>query len=156
MRKNKFLVIAGVLMLSFSCTKTLDQAPKGALSTETLTNKDGAEALVISAYALLDQVFSDSWSPIAAIFNPASNWSYSDVRCGDAYTGGGGTGDIGELNSLELGIVEPTNSLINNKWRVLFYGVSRCNKALQLFPCVPIRPKRMRSSGYSLHLLRVL
>jgi len=130
MRNNKILIIAGIVMLSFSCTKILDQAPKGALSTETLMNKDGAEALVISAYALLDQVFSDSWSPIAAIFNPASNWSYSDVRCGDAYKGGGGTGDIGELNSLELGIVDATNSLINNKWRVLFYGVSRCNKAL--------------------------
>lgn len=148
MRKNKILIIAGVLMLSFSCTKILDQAPKGALSTETLTNKDGAEALVISAYALLDQVFSDSWSPIAAIFNPASNWSYSDVRCGDAYKGGGGTGDIGELNSLELGIVEPTNSLINNKWRVLFYGISRCNKALTVL-------NALGDEGYDLRTQRI-
>ena len=146
--RNKILIIAGVLMLSFSCTKILDQAPKGALSTETLTNKDGAEALVISAYALLDQVFSDSWSPIAAIFNPASNWSYSDVRCGDAYKGGGGTGDIGELNSLELGIVEPTNSLINNKWRVLFYGVSRCNKALTVL-------NALGDDGYDLRTQRI-
>ncbi|MFC0773010.1 RagB/SusD family nutrient uptake outer membrane protein [Terrimonas alba] len=146
--RNKILIIAGVLLLSFSCTKILDQAPKGALSTETLTNKDGAEALVVSAYALLDQVFSDSWSPIAAIFNPASNWSYSDVRCGDAYKGGGGTGDIGELNSLELGIVEPTNSLINNKWRVLFYGVSRCNKALTVL-------NALGDDGYDLRMQRI-
>ena len=146
--RNKILIIAGVLLLSFSCTKILDQAPKGALSTETLTNKDGAEALVVSAYALLDQVFSDSWSPIAAIFNPASNWSYSDVRCGDAYKGGGGTGDIGELNSLELGIVEPTNSLINNKWRVLFYGVSRCNKALTVL-------NALGDDGYDLRTQRI-
>ncbi|WP_276500816.1 RagB/SusD family nutrient uptake outer membrane protein [Terrimonas pollutisoli] len=146
--RNKILIIAGALMLSFSCTKILDQAPKGALSTETLTNKDGAEALVVSAYALLDQVFSDSWSPIAAIFNPASNWSYSDVRCGDAYKGGGGTGDIGELNSLELGIVEPTNSLINNKWRVLFYGVSRCNKALTVL-------NALSDDGYDLRTQRI-
>lgn len=38
--------------------KVLDQVPKGALSSETLSNKDGAEALVISAYALLDQVLA--------------------------------------------------------------------------------------------------
>lgn len=148
MKKNIWFIVPAALLLALSCKKVLEQNPKGTLSMETLTNKEGAEALVVAAYALLDQVLSDSWSPIAAIFNPASNWSYSDVRSGDAYKGGGGTGDISELNSLELGIVEPTNSLINNKWRVLFYGVSRCNKALKVL-------NELSDEGYPLRARRI-
>ncbi|MBC7888981.1 MAG: RagB/SusD family nutrient uptake outer membrane protein [Ferruginibacter sp.] len=148
MKKYKVFMLTGLLFVGFSCTKDLEQAPKGALSTETLGNKDGAEALVVSAYALLDQVFSDSWSPVAAILNPASNWSYSDVRSDDAYKGGGGTGDIGELNSIELGIVEANNPLVNNKWRILFYGVSRCNKALKILNTLP-------DAGYDLRTRRI-
>jgi hypothetical protein len=120
-----------------SCTHVLEQAPKGALSLEILKNKDGAEALVVACYSLLNNVFSDSWSPIAAIFNPASDWESGDLRSDDCYKGGGGTGDVGELNSIELGIVEPSNSFFENKWRVLFYGVSRCNKALRILNEIP-------------------
>ena len=133
MKKHKIVIVTGMLLMaSLSCTKILDQAPKGALSTETLNNKEGAEALTIACYSLLNNVFSDSWSPIAAIFNPASDWESGDLRSDDVYKGGGGTGDVGELNTIELGIIEPTNSFFQNKWRVLYYGISRCNKALKI------------------------
>lgn len=132
MKKIKILLIITFVIQGLCCTRVLDQAPKGALSLETLKNKDGAEALVIACYSLLNNVFSDSWSPIAAIFNPASDWESGDLRSDDCYKGGGGTGDVGELNSIELGIIEPSNSFFENKWRVLFYGVSRCNKALRI------------------------
>lgn len=68
MKNIKFL-IAGFLLLSASCTKVLDQAPKGALSSETLKNPKGAEGLVVAAYALLDNVYqSNDFAPISAIF----------------------------------------------------------------------------------------
>src|SRR5688572_18521621 len=130
---NISILLLVMSIIIFSCSKVLEQSPKGQLETEGLVNKDGAEALVVAAYAILDQVRSDVDGPIGgALNNPVSNWSYADVRSDDAYKGGGGTGDISDLNSLELGIVEPTNGLINNKWRALFYGVSRCNKALKV------------------------
>ena len=111
MKKHKIVIVTGMLLMaSLSCTKILDQAPKGALSTETLNNKEGAEALTIACYSLLNNVFSDSWSPIAAIFNPASDWESGDLRSDDVYKGGGGTGDVGELKTIELAIIEPTNS----------------------------------------------
>ena len=61
MKKHKIAIVAAMLLTaSLSCTKILDQAPKGALSTETLNNKEGAEALTIACYSLLNNVFSDS------------------------------------------------------------------------------------------------
>jgi hypothetical protein len=132
MKHLKIIIQLSIIaLISFSCSKVLDQLPKGVLNSGNLVNKDGAEALVIAAYAQLDQVRSDAGGAVGGgLTNPVSNWITGDVRSDDAYKGGGGTGDLSELNSLELGIVEPTNGLINNKWRALFYGVSRCNKAL--------------------------
>ena len=112
----------------------LEQFPKGSLNAADLNSKTAAEALVVASYGLLDGVYN---GPIETIFNPASNWSYGDVRSGDAYKGGGGTGDIGELNSLELGIIAPDNFLVERKWRALYDGVSRCNKALRSLAGVP-------------------
>ncbi|MBD2722767.1 RagB/SusD family nutrient uptake outer membrane protein [Hymenobacter armeniacus] len=129
-----------VMCLLLACAATackediLEQYPKGSLSSGDLSNKTAAEALVVASYALLDGVYN---GPIETIFNPASNWSYSDVRSDDAYKGGGGTGDLGELNSLELGIIAPDNSLIERKWRALYFAVARCNKALKSLNSVP-------------------
>lgn len=125
---NLFFVL---LIAGISCTKVLEQSPKGALDAGSLVTKDGAEALVVAAYAMLDQLRSDDGIG-PSITNPISNWTTGDVRSDDAYKGGGGTGDISELNSLELGIVQATNGIINGKWRAGFYGVSRCNKALKV------------------------
>lgn len=131
--KKIIYLITTILFLASSCSEDiLDIEPKAVLSSETLDNPEAAEGLVIASYALLDNVFNDGlFPPISAIFYPASNWSYSDVRSDDAYKGGGGTGDIGELNSIELGNIFTTNSLIFRKWQVLYFAVSRCNKALQ-------------------------
>ena len=149
MKLYKILFLAGISLVTFSCTKTLEQSPKGALTFENLTTKSGAEALVVAAYADLDHVRSDAGGPInGSLTNGVSNWTTSDVRSDDAYKGGGGTGDISELNSLELGIIQPTNGIINNKWRALFYGVSRCNKALKAL-------NELSDDGYPLRTQRI-
>ena len=149
MKLHKILFLAGILLVAFSCTKTLEQSPKGTLTFENLATKEGAEALVVAAYGSLDHVRSDGGGPIGgSLTNGVSNWTTSDVRSDDTYKGGGGTGDISELNSLELGIVQPTNGIINNKWRALFYGVSRCNKALKVL-------NQLTDDGYPLRTRRI-
>jgi starch-binding outer membrane protein, SusD/RagB family len=149
MKQHKYILLLLAVAFSYSCKKTLEQAPKGTLSIENLNNIAGAEAMVVSAYALMDHTRSDAGGPGGGgTNNPVSNWSYGDVRSDDAYKGGGGTGDISDLNSLELGVVQPTNGLINNKWRVLFYGVSRCNKALQIL-------NQLTDNGYPLRTRRI-
>ena len=149
MKLHKLLVLAAISLLAFSCTKTLEQSPKGTLTFENLITKDGAEALVVAAYSHLDHVRSDAGGPIGgSLTNGVSNWTTSDVRSDDAYKGGGGTGDISELNSIELGIIQPTNGIINNKWRALFYGVSRCNKALKVL-------NQLTDDGFTLRTRRI-
>ena len=96
MKNLKYIIAAGMALMLGSCTKDLDQAPKGALREEALNTPKAAEGLVVAAYAMMDNVYqSNDFAPISAIFNPASNWSYSDVRSGDAYKGGGGTARAG-------------------------------------------------------------
>ena len=148
MKTYKLLILFAIMVIAFSCTKVLDQAPKGALSIENLNDRNGAEALVVAAYAILDQVRSEGSPAGGALTNPVSNWTTGDVRSDDAYKGGGGTGDISDLNSLELGIVDPTNGIINNKWRALYYGVSRCNKALKVL-------NQLSDNGYPLRTRRI-
>ncbi len=126
----KKLILLLITVFCFaSCEDILDQTPKAAISSENFDDPVVVEGLVVAAYASLKNIIDDDF--IATIFNPPSNWSYCDVRSDDAYKGGGGTGDLSELNAMELGVVLPTNSLIARKWRALYIGVSRCNKALQ-------------------------
>ena len=59
-------------------------------------------------------------------------WPYGNVRAGDAYKGGGGTGDMGAFNNVEQFVyVQPSLGEIDGMWFRLYVGVSRANQALQ-------------------------
>ena len=127
-------------LIIFSCTHVLDQAPKGALDQLNLQNPQGGEALVVSCYSILNNLNPQpAWGGVFGenLYNPASNWESGDLRSGDCYKGGGGTGDVGALNSVELGIIDPTNEAFEDIWRAYFYAVARCNKTLQIIAKIP-------------------
>lgn len=142
MKKYVILSVTTVVAIAimYSCTKVLNQNPKGALSSVALQNANGAEAVVISCYSILNNLNPQpAWGGVFGenLFNPASNWESGDLRSGDVYKGGGGTGDVAPLNSVELGIIDPTNEAFEDIWRAYFYGVSRCNKTIQLLNTIP-------------------
>ena len=153
MKKYNFLllIIIVIIGITFSCTKVLDQQPKGALSSEALQNADGAEAVVIACYSILNNLNPQpAWGGVFGenLYNPASNWESGDLRAGDVYKGGGGTGDVAPLNSVELGLIDPTNEAVEDIWRAYFYAVSRCNKTIQLLNTIsddvfPLREQRI-------------
>ncbi len=62
-----------------------------------------------------------------------SNWAYGSVRSDDAYKGGGGTGDVGEVDALEhYNLVQPTmGAFVTRTWQNLFKSISRANVALR-------------------------
>jgi starch-binding outer membrane protein, SusD/RagB family len=130
--KKIHIILSTALLIGFTtaCNEDdfLDKQPKGSLSGGQLLDPAGAESLVTAAYAGLAQNFGEVGP---AFTYPASNWSFSDMRSDDAYKGGGGTGDISDYHSLEIGNVTADNSTINNKWRGLFYGIARTNSALR-------------------------
>jgi tetratricopeptide (TPR) repeat protein len=125
--KNKISVtfLLLVIGLQYSCTdEFLEMTPKSIISENQLVTTDNAEGLVISAYSELG---NDHYTA------PNSLWPYADITSGDAYKGGGGTGDISEFNAMELFDFNTTNNgLIDQKWYRLYVGIGRVNTALKV------------------------
>ena len=117
-------ITSGLLFCS-SCKKALDYTPTGVLSSSDLTSATAVEGLVTAAYAAIGN--GDIIGPIY------SNWAYGSVRSDDAYKGGGGTGDVGEVDALEhYNLVSPTmDAFVSRTWKNLFKSISRANVALR-------------------------
>jgi hypothetical protein len=117
-------ITAGLIVFS-SCKKVLDYSPTGVLSSSDLTSTTAAEGLVTAAYAAIGN--GDMIGPIY------SNWAYGSVRSDDAYKGGGGTGDVGEVDALEhYNLVTPTmGAFVTRTWQNLFKSIARANVALR-------------------------
>ena len=77
------LTCCSLSILLFSCDSFLDENPKGVLSNEQLNTPENVEKMVIAAYSSLG---NDHYT------EPNSPWPYGDLRSGDAYKGGAGTG----------------------------------------------------------------
>ncbi len=125
--KNKFVITfitIGLLFFS-SCSKVLDYTPTGVLSSSDLTSPTAVEGLVTAAYSAIGN--GDMIGPIY------SNWVYGSVRSDDAYKGGGGTGDVGEIDAMEhYNLVTPTmDAFVSRTWKNLFKSISRANVALR-------------------------
>lgn len=62
-----------------------------------------------------------------------SNWAYGSVRSDDAYKGGGGTGDVGEIDAMEhYNLVTPSmDAFVSRTWKNLFKSIGRANVALR-------------------------
>lgn len=126
MKKKLFSIIfiSGLLAFS-SCEDALDYTPTGVLSSSDLTSPTAIDGLVTAAYAAIGN--GDMIGPIY------SNWVYGSVRSDDAYKGGGGTGDVGEIDALEhYNLTTPTiGAFVTRTWQNLFKSISRANVALR-------------------------
>lgn len=125
MKKIKYIT-ALVLLLAFAaCKKSLDKLPQGVVFNETLETPTNVDAMVIAAYSALG---NDHWSvPYTTM------WAYGSVRGGDAYKGGGGTGDQSDVNAYELFSLNRVDiGESDGTWYRLYIGVARCNTALTL------------------------
>ncbi len=125
--KNKifsYLFVTGVLFLG-SCSKALDYTPTGVLSSADLTSPTAIDGLVTAAYAAIGN--GDM------IGNIYSMWAFGSVRSDDAYKGGGGTGDVGDIDAFEhYNLTSPTQDwFVSRTWQNLFKSISRCNVALR-------------------------
>lgn len=119
-----------IQLLSCVNDSDLDVKENYVLSAENID----PEQLVIAAYSALDYryntgEFRDLWP-----FDHApSNWATSDIRCGDAYKGGGGTGDNpgGGMHQLETHDLFPSSENAYNVWRAIYFGIKRVDSALR-------------------------
>jgi hypothetical protein len=125
--KNKLLVTfitSGLLILS-SCSKVLDYTPTGVLASSDLKSPVAIEGLVNAAYASIGN--GDMIGPIY------SKWAYGSVRSDDSYKGGGGTGDVGDIDAMEhYNLVTPSmGAFVSRSWTNLYKSISRANVALR-------------------------
>src|SRR5437868_7275845 len=127
MKTVRSLIAAALLCASIplaGCDNFLKHDPTGAIGSADLNTPANLEGMVTAAYATLGD---DHW-----ITPYTSMWPYGDLRSGDAYKGGGGTGDVNEYNSLEQFVfVQPTYGPLDNLWYRLYVGVGRANDALR-------------------------
>ncbi len=117
-------ITSGLLVFS-SCKKALDYTPPGALSSSDLTSPTAVEGLCTAAYAAIGN--GDMIGPIY------SNWAFGSVHSDDAYKGGGGTGDVGDVDALEhYNLVTPNMGwFVTRTWQNLYKSIGRANVALR-------------------------
>lgn len=110
------------LLFVTSCEKSfLDITPLGTVTEASLQTPTNADALVISAYALLSE------SSFAGNYD---DFIFGAIRSDDSYKGGAGPGDVSNWHPLEMyNTITPDNAYLN-VWSVAYGKISRCNKAL--------------------------
>ncbi len=151
-------ITSGILTF-YSCKKVLDFTPKGTLAASDLTSPTAVEGLVTAAYAAIGN--GDMIGPIY------SNWAFGSVRSDDAYKGGGGTGDVGEIDAMEhYNLVTPNiGAFVTRTWQNLYKSIGRANVALRAvnaldeaaFPQKKVRQAELRFlRGHSYFLLKRL
>ena len=160
--KIKILVVITALFF-VGCKKYLDEQPQGYLSASGLTSSTAVDGLATAAYA---GIANDWWdAPIT------SNWEWGSVRSDDAYKGGGGLTDQGQLNVYEqFYLLNSSNSGSGDfgfpgVWIRAYAAISRCNAALRALNNItdaefPQRESRIGEMhflrGHMFFLLKVL
>ena len=149
--------------LFFGCKKYLNEQPQGYLSASGLTSVTAVDGLATAAYA---GIANDWWdAPIT------SNWEWGSIRSDDAYKGGGGLTDQGQLNVYEqFYLLNSSNSGAGDfgfpgAWIRAYAAISRCNAALRALNNItdaefPERESRIGEMhflrGHMFFLLKVL
>ena len=125
------LLIAGTV-ITLSCGKGfLERTPKGSLDVNALANKKGVEALLIGAYAVLDGFINGGGIFLGGWQSSGTNWVYGSVCGGDAHKGSD-AGDQPDVNPIETFTPTPTNDYFNQKWQIVYEGISRSNSVLRV------------------------
>lgn len=122
------IIITGLLLLQMSsCNSLLDQTPQGVVSSPDLDTPERIEQLIIASYSFIGQNHSNSGMQFGMPFNEGT------VRGGEAYKGGSGTSDYGEIDLWEqFTYLQPTNiGILDMLWYSRYVAISRVHDALR-------------------------
>ncbi len=126
--KTSKIFLMGLLSLQMSsCNSLLDQMPQGVVSSPDLDGIDRIEQMIIASYSWMGQNSTNSGMGFGMPFNEGT------VRGGEAYKGGSGTTDYGEINLWEQFVyLQPTTcSILDMLWYTRYVAVSRIHDALR-------------------------
>jgi starch-binding outer membrane protein, SusD/RagB family len=127
-------ILASLLLLS--CNKFLDRIPPSTLQESDLTTKKGINALLVGVYGALDgQDFVDgdmtNLAGGAGFTVSPDNWLYGSVCGGDAHKGSDHF-DAPPALDLARFSAGATNTYLDDKWKVDYEGITRCNTVLRV------------------------
>lgn len=138
MKSLRYLTVLGTAVLSlYACKKSfLDRQPQGALSETTLSTAAGVNALLVGAYGALDGQQNNAGSVNSLGGGNAwacspDNWVWGSVAGLDAHKGSY-AGDQTGMNPIANFTIDASNSLVNDKWRAVYEGITRCNTVLKV------------------------
>lgn len=128
----KLLLVILAVLPTTSCNDFLEINAPGTLGEQTLYTKEGADALLIGAYSLLDgspNNTQNGWSSM-------NNWIYGGVASDEAHKGteyGNGPG----IELIENYTADPSVTNYLAKWEAVYEGVQRANDVLRLLIAMP-------------------
>ena len=125
MKKSVLYLIVPVLLMGMgSCKKFLDYTPKGIVSDEQLNTPATVDQLCTAAYSAAG---NDDRH-----FQFTGMWAWASLRGGDAYKGGGGTGDSPWYDRFEkFNIVTTDIVQVDNTYIAIYEGIGRANIAIK-------------------------
>ncbi|AWW32307.1 RagB/SusD family nutrient uptake outer membrane protein [Echinicola strongylocentroti] len=143
MKNYKIYIASALLGLSISACSDefLEYEPEGVLSSENVSSPENAEGLVIAAYAGIGN--DEMIGPLTSM------WVYGSVRSDDAYKGGGGRGDVAEIDRYEqynLTIPDQGDAMAPRTWTDFYKAISRANFALQVIEDIPETDYSMKTT----------
>jgi starch-binding outer membrane protein, SusD/RagB family len=127
----KYLLLLPVFILGSCSEDFLDKQPYGTVTEELLSSSvKGSETLLIAAYSSLDGFAG--WDNGTPWGSAASNWTYGSIAGGDAYKGSEAN-DQPDITPIERHDMNANNPYLEAKWRTLYDGIFRANKAINAF-----------------------
>ncbi|HEY4966230.1 MAG TPA: RagB/SusD family nutrient uptake outer membrane protein [Puia sp.] len=145
-----------------SCNKTfLTKPPQGSVDASTLASSVGVNVLLVGAYAALSgQDYDANAGNIQSLGGgnawacSPSNWLWGSVAGGDAHKGSDG-GDQPPMIPIATFTVNPSNVLLDDKWKAVYEGITRCNNVLKVLPLVPdMTPDQITNTRAQARFLR--
>ena len=129
MKKFSYILVAILVGFVSSCSdEFLTKEPLGVVAVSQLANEKGLDALLIGAYAQIDglgHANSGTWP------GGASNYIWGSITSDNAYKGTDATDQVPQTE-LERYVATPLTSYMDQEWRGLYDGVSRCNDVIQV------------------------
>ncbi len=125
---SKILVFVLVGVLITSCGKDfLNYQPQGVVTQDEVSTSGNVDKLVIAAYAGITN--DEMIGPMTSM------WVYGSVRSDDAYKGGGGVDDVGDVNKYEQYYLTTPDQggsdwMAPRTWTNYYKAISRINLAL--------------------------
>jgi len=121
--KHVIYILIFCCLLLGACSKFLDQTPQAVISGDALNTPENVEKMATAAYSALG---NDHYTAPYS-----SMWPYGNLRSGDAYKGGDGTGDISDYHFYEsFSLNRIDNGSSDQVWFRLYVCIGRVNDAL--------------------------